>query len=525
MKEKWGGKKLFYLMLLIVIFSLGLTAIVVSGLIDDTKGSESKQWFFEESIQTGKPVELKNVYITKVAEGKIDFLYENISYSIPGTLGTSYTGVADIVVKGDKISKLRIKPDSSVGTLHSYNETTIQMQNETMISLNKQTGVPVYKMTPNGVVQSDWNEMIIGASSIKCIMEQGEVCSIIIEESLPQDIRVVIKNGSKIFYENLWVKKKSTGELIDIKQNLIDKNAKELIVEDTEGLYLCDAKGEVLGEYYEGALRVIKDEQGLVLVNHVSIETYVKYVLPSEMPTRFHAEALKAQAVCARTFAYAHMKNQSYAKYGANLDDSTSFQVYHATGRFAETDAAVDATKGEIITYNGNLITCYYFSTSAGKTNDMSVWGTKTPEYIYSAESVDTNSPFYKWKAYLTVSDITSAEVLKKNVSGYVTELKITYSNGTETILMNENDIRKIVGKYLQEVVLNDGTIRTDLSMIPSANFEIIEKSGNKITLSGGGFGHGIGMSQYGANKLAEEGIGYKDIIEHYFLHVVVKSV
>ena len=76
MKESRNGKNLFYLMLLIVVFSLGLTAIIVTGLIDDADGKESKYWFFEESIQTGKPVELKNVYMYKNADEKLEFLYK-----------------------------------------------------------------------------------------------------------------------------------------------------------------------------------------------------------------------------------------------------------------------------------------------------------------------------------------------------------------------------------------------------------------------------------------------------------------
>ena len=524
MKEKWTGKRLFYLMLLIIVFSLCLTAIIVTGLIDDADGKEAKYWFFEESIQTGKDVELKNVYIINNDNGKIHFLCDNITYTVDGRLEEAYVGVADIVIHGDKISKIRIKPNTTNGTLYSYDEETVQVMSEEVVSLSKNVGLPVYKVSEVGVQQSNWNDMIIGTSSVRCIMERGQVCSIIIEESLPSEIRVIIKNGNSIHYPNLYIMKKSDGTFIDVEKEMIEQDINEIVYSDSEGMYLCNQAGHKNGEYYEGEFRVIKEADGMVLINTLPIETYVKYVLPSEMPKSFHEEALKAQAVCARTFAYAHMKNQSYARYGANLDDSTAFQVYHAAGRFAETDAAVDATSGEIIMCNGQLITCYYFSTSAGKTNNMSVWGSKTPEYIGICESQDTNSPFYKWKAYIDKSDIQELRIVSKNESNYVTGLEIKYKDKTE-VLKNENDIRKALGKYLQETVLNDGKIRTDLSMIPSAAFQVLETKDNQIILEGGGFGHGIGMSQYGANKMAEEGIGYKDIIEHYFNSIVVKSV
>lgn len=86
-------------------------------------------------------------------------------------------------------------------------------------------------------------------------------------------------------------------------------------------------------------------DEGYVLINDVPIETYLRYVVPSEMPTKFSYEALKAQAVCARTFAYKQMQGNTYAEYGANLDDSTAFQVYHAASAYEVTDRAVRIPK------------------------------------------------------------------------------------------------------------------------------------------------------------------------------------
>lgn len=549
MKEKWKYKKLFYLMLIIVAFSLGVTAIIISGMINETDGKEAKYWFFEESMQTGKTVKLENVYIYSAENNQIEFLYDNIHYAVEGTLAQSFQGVADIVISGDQISKVRIKPDGASGVLYSYDDDSVTVicepedietgtdgdknkRADSIEELTRDTAIPIYKAEDGQIAQANWNHMIVGTSEICCIMENGQVCAVIIEESLPTDIRVVIKNGSSIFYTELYVKKQSEGTLVNVSSYMTEQELEVLELDDDKGLILCDKVGNALGEAYEGSFRIIKTGSGMVLVNELPIETYVKYVLPSEMPKTFHEEALKAQAVCARTFAYDQMSNQSYAMYGANLDDSTSFQVYHATGRFAETDAAVDATEGEVITCNGELITCYYFSTSAGMTNDMSVWGSKTPEYIKICSSEDTESPFYRWKAYLDISSVCeeergklkSVEVTGSNSSGYVTELKLIFDKETQ-ILTKENDIRRALGTYLQETVLNNGKIRTDFSMIPSANFTVAEITDTQIVLEGGGFGHGIGMSQYGANQMAQNNFGYKAIIEHYYHNVVVKNI
>ena len=137
------------------------------------------------------------------------------------------------------------------------------------------------------------------------------------------------------------------------------------------------------GKSYPGSFEFIGTEEGIVAVNTVDVETYVRYVLPSEMPSTFDAEALKAQAVCARTFVYSQMKNTQYALYGANIDNTTAFQVYNASETKQSTDEAVKATAGQVVSCGGSLITCYYFSTSAGKTEDMEVWSSSTPDFIH----------------------------------------------------------------------------------------------------------------------------------------------
>ena len=249
------------------------------------------------------------------------------------------------------------------------------------------------------------------------------------------------------------------------------------------------------------------------------------------------------------------MHNQSYAAYGANIDDSTAFQAYHNTGRYPESDAAVDETAGEVITCNGELITCYYYSTSPGVTNNMSAWESADTEYIacsgmefsdglnlqiesdfskfinQQTECYDAGSSFYRWNAVLdtaTIRDeskgaLQGISVKARNEAGYITAIELQYANTTE-ILRNENDIRRALGVYQTEIQLNNGQTRTDISMVPSACFEVAEVSDGKIVLRGGGFGHGIGMSQYGAKSMAELGYDYKDIINYYYENVEVEN-
>lgn len=552
-------KRLTVIILAIVIICLVATGIIVSKLMKQSDGlseTEDKYWFFQQSEETGQPVYLQNVYIVSNEKNTLRFLYDYTIYEVKGVLKQEFTGIADIQIEGEKITKVRVKPDLQTGVLESYSENEITLKNISDFPRNGE--VPIYRITEEEVEQTEWNQLIIGVSNIQCVMEKGVVCGILItEDTVPTDVRVVIKNGSSIYHSDICIKKASDSSIIHAKSYLADNKTNFFLVEDEEGLFLCDSEGNPITDAYEGSFRIIKDEDGLVLVNELSVETYVKYVLPSEMLRSFGEEALKAQAVCARTYAYAHMKNQTYAKYGANLDDSTNFQAYHNIGRYPETDAAVDATAGEVITCNGELISCYYYSTSPGVTNDMSSWeNDNNKDYIacmgmefsngydltdaadFSQFMIEANdcydsaSSFFRWKAVLDISSIKETEkgilkkisVKKRNQAGYITELELTYENEKVT-LKNENDIRKVLGYYLEEVVLQNEQVRTDLSMIPSACFEVLDINEEQILLRGGGFGHGIGMSQYGANAMAEEGFTYNEIIDYYYENVVVKKI
>lgn len=555
MKGKIRKNKTTLIILLLIIISLIFTGIILAGMIKDTVGSEKRLWFFEESIQTGQPVVLKNVYIISNDEDKLQFMYDYKTYEVDGTLSQNYTGIGDIYIDGEKVVKVGIKTETIEGILQSYTEGELVLKEHG--AEQKNTSLPIYQVENGQVKQTEWTQMIIGVSNVQCVMEKGVICGIILQEDeVPTDIRVVIKNGNSIFYSELFIKKQSDGSMINVNTYMSDNGVTSITLEDSQGLVVCNSKGEALEEVFEGKLHVHMDSQGLVLINEVPMETYLKYVLPSEMPQNFGEEALKAQAVCARTYAYTNITNQSYAKYGANVDDSTDFQAYHNTSRTEETDAAVEETAGEVVTCNGELISCYYYSTSPGVTNNMTSWESSDTDYIACAGmefsegldltldadfsrfmtertiSYDAVSNFYRWKAVLDISTIKDSEkgalesitVKKRNEAGYVTELELRYTNKTE-ILKNENKIRKALGLYLQEVILQDEQVRTDLSMLPSACFEVLVIADGEMILRGGGYGHGIGMSQYGAKGMAEKGYNYKEIIEYYFENVVVKKL
>lgn len=137
---------------------------------------------------------------------------------------------------------------------------------------------------------------------------------------------------------------------------------------------------------YRGVLECYHTREGIVLVNELKVEDYLYGVVPSEMPSSYPPEALKAQAISARTYTYFHKKSYAYPQWRANVDDSTSFQVYKNIEETAEAVFAVNETKNEVLTYEGEVIESFYYSTSSGYNGGARVWSeqeTLMDEYLF----------------------------------------------------------------------------------------------------------------------------------------------
>lgn len=166
---------------------------------------------------------------------------------------------------------------------------------------------------------------------------------------------------------------------------------------------------------YRGSMEVRKTGQGLVVINELPIEEYLYGVVPSEMPVSYPLEALKAQAICARTYVYAHLESPGYGEYGAHVDDSTGYQVYNNTAEKEEAIQAVQETKGEVVRLNGELVDTYYYSTSCGFGADERVWNPgeeKKVSYLTAvsisetAMQQDQNSAEIPGTEYFTAQDM-----------------------------------------------------------------------------------------------------------------------
>jgi stage II sporulation protein D len=297
---------------------------------------------------------------------------------------------------------------------------------------------------------------------------------------------------------------------------------------------------------YAGTLDLYTTAEGIVIVNELPLEKYLCGVVPSEMPSSYEKEALKAQAVCARSFAYRHLDSYAYEEYEAHMDDSTSFQVYGNSKPAESSTEAVKETKGQMLWYEDSIIQAYYYSTSCGKTASAAVWGSKMQKkcpYLKSVsvsdgeEDYEKDLPWYRWSATISTSllsdllsqyagkdlgTLESVEVTKRDEGGAAISLKVKGSQGSITV-KTENKIRQALGGSGYEIQKNDGSTADSSDLLPSAFFEI-EKDGDHYRITGGGFGHGIGMSQNGANEMAKAGKSYEEILTFFYSGVEVRG-
>ena len=331
---------------------------------------------------------------------------------------------------------------------------------------------------------------------------------------------------------------------------------------------------------YLGTLEVTTETEGYSVINEVSLENYIKGVVPSEMPGSYGEEAAKVQAVCARSYIYSQwISSNKYANWGAQVDDSIKSQVYGGKILHGTSENGVDATWGEILTYNGKPISTHYFSTSCGHTaNGNEVWGGNQEEYQkgrtqvtegeysnlsneerfhefitdHDVKSFDSNSPWFRWSVEIPVEQMQknldlyfeespSVKVVKEdmlleekiNEMGSISDIFIYDRSETgmalSVLLIGDEknvsierptEIRKLLGNL--SVTLMNGETSGNRQLLPSA-FIALEKTKDidgrlvSVKICGGGYGHGVGMSQNGVKGMVDAGYEYREILKHYF--------
>jgi len=368
------------------------------------------------------------------------------------------------------------------------------------------------------------------------------------EHIVHNQVKIEAKSGLVITYGD-ETKEYSRGEIFSIEPDSEMFQDGTVIISTKEAndkITISSLKRGYGEPYYRGTMELYTTAEGIVIVNELPLEEYLYAVVPSEMPASYEQEALKVQAVCARSYAYCQIEDLGYPEYDAHVDDSVSYQVYGNSEENEKTVAAVDDTEGEKLIYNGNVVKAYYFSTSCGTTTGIDAWGTEESEDNAYLQSVEVSSEdgyyeeelaWFEWEAVIpeeTISNLvglnagkdigtlTSLEVTKRGSGGVALKVTATGTKGSVTV-ETENKIRTFLGGSGYTITKADGTVVESGKLLPSAFITITQKDGNYI-ISGGGYGHGIGMSQNGANEMAKEGMEYKEILKLFYQGVEIAA-
>lgn len=494
--------------------------------------------------------------------------------------------VCDLLIKNGEILQITVKKDVIQGKVLLTSDTEIELAGYGRLPLSED--FRIYKIYGDLAMEKT-NQILVGYSITDFVVENGKVCAALIKEKLKADtIRVLINtSGYKSYYhENVVLtadreftvtrgekaRKYKAGEEFSLTFEKEKGSTDRIVVETVggEGKIILRSIKRSYGEpAYRGCMEIVADKEGFLLVNELSMEEYLYAVIPSEMPTSYGDEALKVQAVCARSYAFNQLMASRFRSYGAHVDDSVTSQVYNNVEEDEASILAVKETYGLVAAQDGNVITAYYYSTSCGHTASYhEVWENASPlsyltgylqneekeEVDFSVEeefrkfilsedikTYDSRFSWYRWNITLPLEQLTAqlqkttglntvekVEVTKRGKSGIALEVSVT---GTR--MEGEKEVRETVPIRYQTairtafapketpLVRKDGSEVKNMTLLPSAFVVIDEvREDGKLTalkLSGGGYGHGTGMSQNGVKGMVEAGKNYEEILAHYY--------
>lgn len=537
----------------------------------------------------GSEVVYKNVWITDGDEDSLTMFIGDIEREIRFRKKSKKTSeviynLADIYLKDGEITRVSLKKERLTARVLSVSETGIELEGYGVVPLDAEYKViKIY----GELKRQQLKDIMVGYSMQEFVVAGGKICAVLTVRPFEADkIRVLIMNedfkganheavtissaGRITVTQGEQRQELAAGEEFNLNKGDDRINNGRIILEPESGYELAFTSIKRSGRtpYYGGRLECVGTEDGIVVINELYLEDYLKKVVPSEMPPEYEKEALKAQAVCARTYAYIQMQGNNYSQFGAHVDDSTNFQVYNNVDTDIRTEAAVLETYGKLLLYDGNPIPAYYFSTSCGTTTDTAIWGSdpeKTPylksiglqpgkkalklnsEEAFSAfiknkdySSYDSAYLLYRWQVTTTDSILTdniggvgkvlNIQVTGRGAGGVASSLLVTGSEGEKTISRQDN-IRSALGDERLTLIQKNGKESSQKwSSLPSGFLTIesmgTNEAGEKVfRIYGGGYGHGVGMSQNGAQGMAKAGMSCEEILKFFYDGVTVEEI
>lgn len=596
------------------IFAMGLILLLIVILFWKQEEKEP-QPAEEEPIHIPVIETLENVWIMEVYEQKLKvFLGDGerelaVSDALQAQLTSDQREqIADIELTDGTVTKVSVKGEKISGRLLSVSDTYLEIEGYGKVALSEK--VRCYKLY-GALARITTSDLIIGYPFQDFVLWNGEICACLVSVEENMDtIRVLLKTNdfAGIYHEEVVLSADTdyeicygqgegvtsqylkAGETVTINADSGFFTAERIYIKpgtNTGKVILQSLKRYQEAPAYRGMIEIVKTEKGLVVINELILEEYLYSVVPSEMPASYPIEALKAQAVCARTYAYRYMLHAGYPNFGAHVDDSTGYQVYNNIAEKESSTTAVKETAGQLLYYGEEPAEAYYYSTSCGLSNDAGAWKGNQPEdfpyltakyispggeaaallteeefwdYILSRDetSFEKDNPWYRWTYHVEEAD--SSQILEalqeryaaneqlilteqkdgsfasepieklgriKDISvevrkqgGSIDELLIVGEKATIKVI-SEYNVRYVLKDEHTQVVKQDNSSAAVGSLLPSAFFVL--QTGKKdgfvvgYTLAGGGYGHGVGMSQNGARAMAEAGYLYEDILRFFY--------
>ncbi len=531
--------------------------------------------------------------------------------------------IADLELVNDCVVQIHTKEEKISGKVLTVYGGMVEVEGYGRLPLSGQVrGYRLYQ----SLSMCTASDLAIGYASADFVLEEGEICGILIAREESMDlVRVLLKNSG---YQGLFHKQVDitcdTGFTVrygEAEESVLAYQAGQTLSIEAGGPFFTGSRVKVVPDAltgkltltnversqgspsYRGSLELSMAQEGMVVINELPLEEYLYSVVPSEMPASYPMEALKSQAICARTYAYARMLHAGYPQYGAHVDDSTGYQVYNNILEQEASTAAVKETYGLILFEEDGATPAqtYYYSTSCGIGSDLGVWGTQAEDAPYLSpkpisrsslklvkkgedpskigkkakdlmeegafrafitqkdeEDYEWQEAWYRWtytvedldgEALLSrlkercqanasnvltlkengeyesgpipeLGDIEDLYVASRGAGGIANELVVQGQKATVKVL-TEYNIRCILNDGKTKVVRQDGSESSMPSLLPSAYFVIDLARGNGgvqgYQLTGGGFGHGVGLSQNGAKDMALDGHDAEDILRFFY--------
>ncbi len=302
----------------------------------------------------------------------------------------------------------------------------------------------------------------------------------------------------------------------------------ERMIYDSPGgnfAFAGDTLTNINGRTYRGYIELYPTASGFSAVNVIGLESYLQGVVPSEVPSSWNSEALKAQACAARTYTL-HMLEASDKSLGYDICDTTHCQAYNGAGEEAEsTNNAVSSTTGVIITYDGSPIDAVYCASAGGVTDDgAAVWGTDTP-YLKSVKEID-GTAVYEWSRTYTFQQLKQLIAANGAQIGKLVYIDVSRSENGRIHSMTfygESSSYTVEGEKVR-TFFSSGEGGSLESRVFDISFDHSGGEGFSLVINGKGWGHGLGLSQYGANSMAQAGYTYDQILKHYYTGVEISG-